>query len=235
MKKLISVLLVLVLVLSISVCAFAADPEKEEEEVKQSPTQEVTPEPATTPSQPAAGGNDGGYYGGGQAAKANDDKAEKEAEAAEAEAAEGIEGLSAEGEDAGDEAGREASAADEGKEETAVGLWLGKKVGEGTEQMQKDWAALLKNLVSASAKLLKADAAKVIESIGDKAGAPFRAVASEYPVTVTIKAPANFAGIMAFANGKWSALDCTVDGDTVTFVLEQPSIFSVVTATETAP
>ena len=41
---------------------------------------------------------------------------------------------------------------------------------------------------------------------------------------------------MVFVNGKWTALDCTVNDDgTVTFVLEQPSILSLVTAVEAAP
>ncbi len=231
MKKLISVLLAVLMLLSISVCAFAADPE-EEETPKASASQT---EPGAAPASSSnAGGNGGGYV----PAPAADDDAEKEAEAAEAEAAKAVEAVSAEGEDAGDEAGNEAAAADEGKEEGKILLWLGKKTGEGTEQMEKDWKALLKDLVSAGAKLAKTEASKVIEAVGDKAavaGAPFRAVASEYPVTVTIKAPADFAGIMAFAGGKWSALDCTVDGGNVTFTLEQPSILSVVTAVATAP
>ncbi len=239
MKKLISVLLAVLMLLSISVCAFAADPEEEEEEPKQSPVQE---EPGAAATQPAASTNAGGGDWWAPAAAAADDKADEkaveEAEAAEAEAVADLEAVTVEGEDAAAEEGQEAAAADEGKEEGKIIVWLGKKTNEGTEQMEKDWKDLLKDLVAATAKLVKTDASKLIESVGDKAavaGAPFRAVASEYPVTVTIKAPDNFAGILSFADGKWSELDCTVTGETVSFVLAQPSIFSLVCTVEEAP
>ena len=233
MKKLISVLLAVLMLLSISVCAFAADPE-EEEEPKQSPVQE----------EPGAAADTGANAGGGDwwapaAPAADDTKAVEEAEAAEAEAVADLEAVSAEGEDAAAEEGQEAAAADEGKEEAEIDLWLGSKKDEGTEQMQKEWKDLAKTLVSAAAKLAKTEAASVIEAVGEKAAvasAPFRAVANEYPLTVTVKVPDGFAGLMVFVNGKWTALDCTVNDDgTVTFVLEQPSILSLVTAVEAAP
>ena len=63
------------------------------------------------------------------------------------------------------------------------------------------------------------------------AGQPFRAVASDYPATITIAVenPDDFVGLMMFANGKWANVDVTVNDDgTITFVLDQPAILSIV-------
>ena len=76
---------------------------------------------------------------------------------------------------------------------------------------------------------------------GDKevaAGQPFRVVASEYPATITIKVenPDAFVNMMVFVDGKWVKLNTTVNEDgTVTFVLDQPYVMSIVSAIEQAP
>ena len=66
------------------------------------------------------------------------------------------------------------------------------------------------------------------------ASQPFRAVASVYPATITIAVenPADFAGMMAFVNGEWVMIHTVVDEEagTVTFVLDQPSVLSIITA-----
>ena len=75
--------------------------------------------------------------------------------------------------------------------------------------------------------------AEVGEDCSLFAGGPFRAVASSYPATITIELtdPYAFVDMMVFINGKWTKLDTVQNDDgTVTFILDQPSVLSIVYA-----
>ena len=116
---------------------------------------------------------------------------------------------------------------------------LGKLPGNADAAMKADFEKLIDALVDAKAALAKDEDAAIPADIKAAAedsalvvaGQPFRAVASAYPATITIalENPDDFVGLMAFVNGKWVKVDVTVNDDgTVTFVLDQPAILSIV-------
>ena len=208
MKKFLSVLLVVLMLASISALAFAAP----------SPSQD--PEPAL-PVVPAP---------------KEKEKESEEAEEAEEEATKTIEENKTVAED------------EQGKQ---VVVSLGKLSNDATGQMKKDHKALLNTLVDAKKAVaenekaaipeeIKADFAKAegktdVSEVEGKTlvvGQPFRAVASEYPATITIKVenPSDFVAMMVFVNGKWVKLNTVVneEDETVTFVLDQPEVLSIV-------
>ena len=126
------------------------------------------------------------------------------------------------------------AAADEG-----VVAALGKLPGNADAAMKADFEKLVDALVPAKDALAKDEdgaipadiKAAAEDSALVAAGQPFRAVASAYPATVTValEKPDDFVGMMAFVNGKWVKVDVTVNDDgTVTFVLDQPAILSIV-------
>ena len=126
------------------------------------------------------------------------------------------------------------AAADEG-----VVVALGKLPGDATASMKADFEKQIDALVEAKAALAKDEDAAIpadIKAMAEDsalvvAGQPFRAVASAYPATITIDLdnPDDFVGLMMFANGKWVKVDVTVNDDgTITFVLDQPAILSIV-------
>lgn len=214
MKKLIAVLLAVLMLASISVCAFAAG----------SPTQQTEPAPAVVPAAAAA-----------PAAATQQEEAEEEEEAATPEEI-------ADAEEAEEEAAKavtESEAATEAGDSVVV--CLGALTDEATPEMEEEHAALANDLVAAKKALAEDEqvavpadvTADAPEGANLTAGQPFRAVASEYPATITIAVenPDDFVGMMVFVNGKWVKLHCVNNGDgTVTFVLDQPAVLSVVTA-----
>ena len=116
---------------------------------------------------------------------------------------------------------------------------LGKLPGNADAAMKADFEKLVDALVDAKAALSKDEDAAIPADIKAAAedsalvvaGQPFRAVASAYPATITIalENPDDFVGLMMFVNGKWVKVDVTVNDDgTVTFVLDQPAILSIV-------
>ena len=227
MKKLISVLLVVMMLMSLSVSAFAA---------------------TSSSSQTSDGsGVTGGYVAPTTTDddEDDDDAAVKEAEAAEAEEAEGLEVADAEGEDADDDSDRE-GALGEGKDGEGVVVWAGKKTDDGTDEMEDAWDDEVDDLVDAKLALAADEQAAIPAEIAADnegktlaAGSPFRIVASEYPVTVTLKVadPEAFAGLMLWDGAKFVKVDCTVDVEagTVTFVLDGPAVMALVNAIEEAP
>ena len=211
MKKFLSALLVVLMLASISTLAFAAP----------SPSQD--PEPVL-PVVPAP------------KEKEKESEEAEEAEEAEEEATKTIEENKTVAED------------EQGKQ---VVVSLGKLSNDATGQMNKDHKALLNTLVDAKKAVaenekaaipeeIKADFAKAegktdVSEVEDKTlvvGQPFRAVASEYPATITIKVenPSDFVAMMIFVNGKWVKLNTVVneEDETVTFVLDQPEVLSIV-------
>ena len=201
MKKFLSAMLVVLMLASLTVCAFAGD----------SPSQDT-------------GGDGGGYYyaDAPKATTTNKDKEKAEAEKEEAKAAKTVEEIAAEDED-----GEEVAAA------------LGKLPSDATDEMKADFEKIEDALVDAKAALAKDEVAAVPADIkadaadGAKvaAGPAFRAVAAQYPATITIAVdnPEDFVGMMIFQNGKWVKLNATVNDDgTVTFVLDQPAVLSIV-------
>lgn len=215
MKKLLSLLLVVMMLASLSVYAFAA---------AGSPTQDTSEGQGVEAAEAAA------------ATTADEDKEEAEdADLAEAEEAE-EEAVKAVTE----------TTAEDNQEGKSVLVAVGKlDEAKDTEPMKEEFAALADTLVAAKASLA-ADAtaaipAEVKADAGDKevaAGQPFRVVASEYPATITIKVenPDAFVNMMVFVDGKWVKLNTTVNEDgTVTFVLDQPYVMSIVSAIEQAP
>ena len=209
MKKLLAVLLAVLMLASISVCAFAAS----------SPTQDTSSAPEVTDATAPAADD--------EAAATAEEVAD--AEAAEEEAVEAITEVTAETED------------EENAEESVI-VGLGKLTEDATEEMEADYAALADDLVAAKKDLAANDQAAIpaaiIADAADgatvTASQPFRAVASVYPATITIAVenPADFVGMMAFVNGQWVKVNCIVNEEegTVTFVLDQPSVLSIVTA-----
>ena len=208
MKKFLSVLLVVLMLASISTLAFAAP----------SPSQDPEPAPPVTP------------------APKEKEKESEEAEEAEEEATKSIEEIKTVAED------------EQGKQAVVS---LGKLSNDATGQMKTDHKALLNTLVDAKKAVaenekaaipeeIKADFAKAegktdVSEVEGKTlvvGQPFRAVASEYPATITIKVenPSDFVAIMVFVNGKWVKLNTVVneEDETVTFVLDQPEVLSIV-------
>ena len=116
---------------------------------------------------------------------------------------------------------------------------LGKLPGNADAAMKADFEKLIDALVDAKAALAKDEDAAIPADIKAAAedsalvvaGQPFRAVASVYPATITVALdnPDDFVGLMMFVNGKWVKVDVTVNDDgTVTFVLDQPAILSIV-------
>ena len=116
---------------------------------------------------------------------------------------------------------------------------LGKLPGNADAAMKADYEKLVDGLVSAKDALAKDEDAAIPADIKAAAedsalvvaGQPFRAVASAYPATITIAVenPDDFVGLMVFVNGKWVKLNTVVNDDgTVTFVLDQPAILSIV-------
>lgn len=116
---------------------------------------------------------------------------------------------------------------------------LGKLPGNADAAMKADYEKLVDGLVSAKDALAKDEDAAVPADIKAAAedsalvvaGQPFRAVASAYPATITIAVenPDDFVGLMVFVNGKWVKLNTVVNDDgTVTFVLDQPAVLSIV-------
>ena len=151
-----------------------------------------------------------------------DGKALSDAEAKEAEAVRNISDITGENED-GD----------------AVILMIGKEEKSATDVMKVDYANLSDALVDAAKALgtIPADiAADAEDGVELSAGDPFRAVASAYPVTITFipDDPESFVGMMTFVNGKWVKLNTVVNDDgSVTFILDSPSILSIVTSIPT--
>ena len=116
---------------------------------------------------------------------------------------------------------------------------LGKLPGNADAAMKADFEKLIDAVVDAKAALTKDEDAAIPADIKAAAedsalvvaGQPFRAVASAYPATITIAVenPDDFVGLMVFVNGKWVKLNTVVNDDgTVTFVLDQPAILSIV-------
>ena len=167
-----------------------------------------------SPSQDTGGG---GYWNG-DAPKKTTDQAKADAEKAEAKAAKAVEEVEAEDD---------------------VAVALGSLPANADAEMKADFADLEDTLVDAKKALgddesaavpadIKADAA---EGAKVAAGPAFRAVAASYPATITIAVdnPEDFVGMMVFQNGKWVKLNTIVNDDgTVTFVLDQPAVLSIV-------
>lgn len=116
---------------------------------------------------------------------------------------------------------------------------LGKLPGNADAAMKADYEKLVDGLVSAKDALAKDEDAAIPADIKAAAedsalvvaGQPFRAVASAYPATITIAVenPDDFVGLMVFVSGKWVKLNTVVNDDgTVTFVLDQPAVLSIV-------
>ena len=115
---------------------------------------------------------------------------------------------------------------------------LGKLPGNADAAMKADFEKLIDAVVDAKAALTKDEDAAIPADIKAAAedsalvvaGQPFRAVASDYPATITIAVenPDDFVGLMVFVNGKWVKLNTVVNDDgTVTFVLDQPAVLSI--------
>lgn len=214
MKKVLAVLLAVMMLSGIAVSAFAVD----------SPTQDTSGAPAVEEAAPVA------------AAPADEEEEEAatpeeiaDAEATEEEAVEALGEVTAESEDAA-----------EGEDAVIVGL--GSLPEEATPKMEEDYVAIVDNLVAAKKDLAEKKEAAIPAAVVEAqpagvtltASQPFRAVASVYPATITIAVenPADFAGMMAFVNGEWVMIHTVVDEEagTVTFVLDQPSVLSIITA-----
>lgn len=212
MKKVLAVLLAVMMLSGIAVSAFAVD----------SPTQDTSGAPAVEEAAPVA------------AAPAEEEEAATpeeiaDAEATEEEAVEALGEVTAESEDAA-----------EGEDAVIVGL--GSLPEEATPKMEEDYVAIVDNLVAAKKDLAEKKEAAIPAAVVEAqpagvtltASQPFRAVASVYPATITIAVenPADFAGMMAFVNGEWVMIHTVVDEEagTVTFVLDQPSVLSIITA-----
>ncbi len=116
---------------------------------------------------------------------------------------------------------------------------LGKLPGNADAAMKADYEKLVDALVDAKDALAKDEDAAIPADIKAAAedsalvvaGQPFRSVASTYPATITIAVenPDDFVGLMVFVNGKWVKLNTVVNDDgTVTFVLDQPAVLSIV-------
>ena len=212
MKKVLAVLLAVMMLSGIAVSAFAVD----------SPTQDTSGAPAVEEAAPVA------------AAPAEEEEAAPpeeiaDAEATEEEAVEALGEVTAESEDAA-----------EGEDAVIVGL--GSLPEEATPKMEEDYVAIVDNLVAAKKDLAEKKEAAIPAAVVEAqpagvtltASQPFRAVASVYPATITIAVenPADFAGMMAFVNGEWVMIHTVVDEEagTVTFVLDQPSVLSIITA-----
>ena len=169
---------------------------------------------APSPSQDTG---DGGGYWTGDAPKA-DPKAAAKADAAKAEST-AVKAITD-------------AAAEEGT------VALGKLPGNADAAMKADYEKLVDGLVSAKDALAKDEDAAIPADIKAAAedsalvvaGQPFRAVASDYPATITVALdnPDDFVGLMMFVNGKWVKVDVTVNDDgTVTYVLDQPAVLSI--------
>jgi len=128
------------------------------------------------------------------------------------------------------------AAEDDDGEETAVNL--GEIDKNATDEMEADFEDLEDQLTDAQfgeksssdviPSEIKADTPADVKLTATD---PFRAVASNYPATITIaiENPEDFIGIMTFVNGKWVKFNVTVNDDgTVTFVLDQPCVMSIV-------
>ena len=207
MKKFLSIALVVLMLASLTVCAFADDNKKVNSVKQDADDTGADVVVATTPKTED---------------EDEDEEALADAEEAETEAAEAIE---------------DASAEDEDGEEVEVAL--GMLPANATDEMKADFEALADALVDAKEALAADEAAAIpadVKADADEgaevvAGPAFRAVASKYPATITISVenPDDFVGMMAFVNGKWVKLDTVVNDDgTVTFVLEEPSVLSIV-------
>ena len=200
MKKLFALLLAVLMLASISVFAFAVD----------SPTQEPEPAPIVV----------------------DDDDEDDDLDPEEVDDAE----------EAEEEAAKAVTETDAATEDgNSVVVCLGALTDDATPQMEEDHADLIDELVAAKKDLAEDEAAAIPDDLEADApeGAtvtasqPFRAVASEYPATITIAVenPDDFVGMMVFVNGEWVKLHCVVNEDgTVTFILDQPSVLSIVTA-----
>ena len=116
---------------------------------------------------------------------------------------------------------------------------LGKLPGNADAAMKADFEKLIDVVADAKAALTKDEDAAIPADIKAAAedsalvvaGQPFRAAASVYPATITValENPDDFVGLMMFVNGKWVKVDVTVNDDgTVTFVLDQPEVLSIV-------
>ena len=169
---------------------------------------------ADSPSQDTGGGD--GYYWADAPKATTTNKDQADAEKDEAKAAKAIEDAEAD-----------------------VAVSLGSLPASATAEMKADFADLENALVDAKKALGKDESAAVPADVkadaadGAKvvAGPAFRAVAAEYPATITIAVdnPEDFVGMMVFQNGKWVKLNAIVNDDgTVTFVLDQPAVLSVV-------
>ncbi len=123
--------------------------------------------------------------------------------------------------------------------EDGIVVALGKLPAEANAAMKADFEKLVDALVDGKAALAKDEDAAIPADIKAAAedsalvvaGQPFRAVASAYPATITVALdnPDDFVGLMMFVSGKWAKVDVTVNDDgTVTFVLDQPAILSIV-------
>lgn len=205
MKKFLSALLVVLMLASLSVCAFAD---------------------ASSPSQnPGGDGTDWSVVAATTTTTDKDKEAEKdldEAEEAEAEAAKVIEESVAEDED--------------GEEVVAA---VGALPKDATDEMKADFEELADTLVDAKEALAADEEAAIPADIKEEAeegvklvaGPAFRSVASKYPATITVAVenPDDFVAMMVFVGGKWVKLNTVVNDDgTVTFVLDQPAVLSIV-------
>ena len=116
---------------------------------------------------------------------------------------------------------------------------LGKLPGNADAAMKADFEKQIDALAAAKDALAKDEDAAIPADIKAAAedsalvvaGQPFRAVASAYPATITValENPDDFVGLMVFVNGKWVEVDVTVNDDgTISYVLDQPAILSIV-------
>ncbi len=131
---------------------------------------------------------------------------------------------------------KEAAAEDEDGEEVVAAI--GALPADATDKMKADFEDMAETLVDAKDALAAGDAAipadikaDVAEGATATASQPFRSVASSYPATITISVenPDDFVGMMVFMNGKWVKLNTVVNDDgTVTFVLDEPAVLSIV-------
>ena len=113
--------------------------------------------------------------------------------------------------------------------------------------MSGDFEALIDALVNAKAALANDEsgviasalAAKLEDGMNPSAEQPFRAVASKYPVEVTIHVDniEDLIGLMIWQNGRFVDLEYTADFEesTVTFTLSRPSVICLVFDTVVAP
>ena len=204
MKKLLSLIMACAIMLSIAAAAIAAP----------SPSQH--PEPA--PEVIDVTGKD--------AAKTDKEKMSKdEREAVEAES-KAVKKFSAE--EALDKAGEKILVA------------FGKLASNLPEGMKKAFEGLLDDLVRAKQALKKDEAGEINRAFGDRlaegsrpsAEQPFRAVASEYPASVSIKVDDadDFVGMMLWQGNHFTDSGASVDKESgnVSLELNNPSVFSMV-------